>query len=110
VPGGGRPVSTGTDAGRPLMRTMPRPPPAERTPLDRAGDNDLVPRVLRVTAALGWRLLVVVGALYVLGIVVSYLAAVVVPVAVALLLAALLSPPSTGSRYAACRGASRPRW
>jgi putative heme transporter len=102
VSGGGRPVSTGpvstgpvstgTDAVRPLMRTMPRPPPAERTRFDRAGDNDLVPRVLRVTAAFGWRLLVVVGALYVLGIVVSYLAAVVVPVAVALLLAALLSP------------------
>jgi predicted PurR-regulated permease PerM len=92
VPGGGRPMDTGTDAVRPLMRTMPRPPPAERTQLDRAGDNDLVPRVLRVTAALGWRLLVVVGALYVIGIVVSYLAAVVVPVAVALLLAALLSP------------------
>ena len=85
--GGGRPVSTGTDAVRPLMRTMPRPPPAERAQFDRAGDNDLVPRVLRVTAALGWRLLVVVGALYVIGIVVSYLAAVVVPVAVALLLA-----------------------
>ena len=43
-------------------------------------------------AALGWRLLVVVAALYVVGVVVSYLAAVVVPVAVALLLAALLSP------------------
>ena len=51
-----------------------------------------VPRVLRVTAALGWRLLVVVGALYVIGVVASYLAPVVVPVAVALLLAALLSP------------------
>jgi predicted PurR-regulated permease PerM len=48
--------------------------------------------VLRVTAALGWRLLVVVAALYVIGVVASYLAAVVVPVAVALLLAALLSP------------------
>ena len=92
MPGGGRPVSTGTDAVRPLMRTMPRPPPTERTRFVRAGDNDLVPRVLRVSAALGWRLLVVVAALYVIGIVVSYLAAVVVPVAVALLLAALLSP------------------
>jgi putative heme transporter len=50
-----------------------------------------VPRVLQVAAALGWRLLVV-AALYVLGIIASYLAAVVVPVAIALLLAALLSP------------------
>ena len=58
------------------------------------GDDvrQLVPTVLRVTAALGWRLLVVVAAIYVLGIVVSRLAAVVVPVAVAVLLAALLSP------------------
>ena len=57
------------------------------------GDDvrQLVPTVLRVTAALGWRLLVVVAAIYVLGIVVSRLAAVVVPVAVAVLLAALLS-------------------
>jgi predicted PurR-regulated permease PerM len=53
---------------------------------------DVVPRVLRVSAALGWRLLVVVAALYVIGIVVSYVAAVVVPVAIALLLAALLAP------------------
>jgi predicted PurR-regulated permease PerM len=51
-----------------------------------------VPRVLRVTAALGWRLLVVVAAVYVLGIVAGHLAAVVVPLAVAVLLAALLAP------------------
>jgi predicted PurR-regulated permease PerM len=48
--------------------------------------------VLQVTAALSWRLLVVVAALYVIGVVASYLAAIAVPVAVALLLAALLSP------------------
>lgn len=51
-----------------------------------------VPSVLRVTAALGWRLLVVVAALYVIGRVVGYIAAIVVPVAIALLLAALLAP------------------
>lgn len=51
-----------------------------------------VPRTLRVSAALGWRLLVVVAALYVIGIVARYLAALVVPVAIALLLAALLAP------------------
>ena len=63
-------------------------------PLDRRTDDvsPVVPRVLRITAALGWRLLVVVAALYVIGVVASYVAAVVVPVAVALLLAALLSP------------------
>ena len=56
-------------------------------------DRDVhVPRVLRTSAALGWRFLVVVAALYVVGWVAGYLAAVVVPVAIALLLAALLSP------------------
>jgi putative heme transporter len=61
----------------------------------------LVPKVLRVSAALGWRLLVVVAALYVIGQVVAYLAAIVVPVAIALLLAALLSPAVNGlhARY-----------
>jgi predicted PurR-regulated permease PerM len=48
--------------------------------------------VLRTSAALGWRLLVVVAALYVIGTVAGYLAAIVVPVAIALLLAALLAP------------------
>ena len=64
------------------------------TLLDRRAEevSPVVPRVLRVTAALGWRLLVVVAALYVIGTVASYMAAVVVPIAVALLLAALLSP------------------
>jgi predicted PurR-regulated permease PerM len=52
----------------------------------------LIPRVLRVSGAIGWRLLVVAAALYVIGQVVAYLAAIVVPVAIALLLAALLSP------------------
>ncbi|MCW0213570.1 MAG: AI-2E family transporter [Pseudonocardia sp.] len=51
-----------------------------------------VPRVLRVSGAVGWRLLVVAASLYVLGQIVAYLAAIVVPVAIALLLAALLSP------------------
>ncbi|MHA6623144.1 AI-2E family transporter [Pseudonocardia sp. DLS-67] len=46
-------------------------------------------------AALGWRLLVVVAALAVIGVVVAYLAAIVVPVAIALLLAALLAPAVT---------------
>jgi predicted PurR-regulated permease PerM len=62
----------------------------------RVGDvrevQDVVPRVLRVTAAIGWRFLVVVAALYVVGTVTGYLAGLVVPVAIALLLAALLVP------------------
>lgn len=69
----------------------PRPVDAGRTrpPED---INELVPRVLRVSAALGWRLLVIVAALYVIGTVAGYLASVVIPIAIALLLAALLAP------------------
>jgi len=51
-----------------------------------------VPYGLRVAAAVGWRSLVVAGALTVLGFVAVKLASVLVPVAVALLLAGLFSP------------------
>jgi putative heme transporter len=51
-----------------------------------------VPYSLRVAAAVCWRLLVVIGALVVFGRVVIELSVVVIPVAVALLLAALLGP------------------
>ena len=54
-----------------------------------------VPYGLRVAAAVSWRLLVVAGALTVLGFVATRLASVVVPVAVALLLAGLFSPAVT---------------
>ncbi len=52
----------------------------------------VVPRGLRVAAALGWRLLVVAAALWVLGQIIAYLSGIFVPVAIALLLAALLAP------------------
>ncbi|WP_053732023.1 AI-2E family transporter [Nocardia sp. NRRL S-836] len=51
-----------------------------------------VPKLLRVSAALSWRFVAVVAALYVVAYVLGYLASIVIPVAVALLLAALLSP------------------
>ncbi|MCR3747017.1 AI-2E family transporter [Lentzea californiensis] len=51
-----------------------------------------VPRLLRVSAALSWRFVVVVAALYVVAYVFGFLASIVIPVAIALLLAALLSP------------------
>ncbi|WP_298179656.1 AI-2E family transporter [Saccharomonospora sp.] len=51
-----------------------------------------VPKGLRVSAALSWRFLVVVAALYVVVWLIGYLSFVVVPVAIALLLAALLAP------------------
>src|SRR3954469_1566977 len=80
----------------PTARRLPQPPVRKvvRTRQDRDNSDipELVPRVLRVSAALGWRLLVVVAALYVIASAVAYVAAVVVPVAIALLLAALLAP------------------
>ncbi|MDT7553040.1 MAG: putative heme transporter [Pseudonocardiales bacterium] len=51
-----------------------------------------VPRGLRVAAALGWRLLVVAVALWVIGQIIAYLSGIFIPVAIALLLAALLTP------------------
>ena len=77
----------------PPASTYRRPMAAVHARTDRLDDVvPAVPRILRVTAALGWRLLVVVAAVYVIGVVASYLAPIVIPVAVALLLAALLSP------------------
>jgi predicted PurR-regulated permease PerM len=57
-----------------------------------AEPQHLVPRVLRVSAALGWRLLVVLVAVGVIGWVIGKLSLIAVPVAVALLLAALFAP------------------
>ena len=51
-----------------------------------------VPRLLRVGAAVSWRILLVITALGVLFYVLGYLALVVIPVAIALLLSALLAP------------------
>lgn len=51
-----------------------------------------VPRVLRVSAALAWRLIVVIAAIGVIAWLLGYLAIVVIPVAIALLLSALLAP------------------
>jgi predicted PurR-regulated permease PerM len=54
--------------------------------------NNRVPRILRVGAALGWRFLVVLVAVAAIAWIVGYLAIVVIPVAIALLLSALLAP------------------
>ncbi|WP_439663818.1 AI-2E family transporter [Lentzea sp. HUAS TT2] len=67
-------------------RTGPQTPRGDRDV------DDAVPRALRISAALGWRVLVLVAALYVIGRAAGYLAAMIVPVAIALLLAALLVP------------------
>ncbi|GAA0924401.1 AI-2E family transporter [Pseudonocardia zijingensis] len=59
---------------------------------DARDPRDVVPFWLQVAAAVGWRALVVAGAVAVVLAVLSYLGPVVVPVAVALLLSALLAP------------------
>ncbi|GAB3395911.1 AI-2E family transporter [Amycolatopsis echigonensis] len=51
-----------------------------------------IPRGLRVSAALSWRFIVVIAALYAVVWLLGYLASVVVPVSIALLLSALLAP------------------
>lgn len=63
-----------------------------RTPAPPGGDP--VPRSLSVAAAIGWRILVVVAVLVVLGLAVARLRLVVVPTFVALLLAAFLVWPT----------------
>ncbi|MGH3980096.1 MAG: AI-2E family transporter [Pseudonocardiaceae bacterium] len=59
---------------------------------DQRETNAAAPYPLRVAAALSWRFLAVAGALYVVGYVAIQLRVVVIPIAVALLLTALLGP------------------
>lgn len=54
--------------------------------------TELVPRGMRVTAALSWRFIVVIAALYVIIWLAGYFSAIVIPVAIALLLSALMAP------------------
>ncbi|WP_026421768.1 AI-2E family transporter [Actinokineospora inagensis] len=63
-----------------------------RTTLPANDVTPLVPKGLRVSAALSWRFLVIIGALYVVLWLLDYFAAAVIPVAIALLLAALMAP------------------
>ncbi|ACU40844.1 AI-2E family transporter [Actinosynnema mirum] len=58
-------------------------------------ESSKVPPLLRVSAALSWRFVAVVGALYIVSQAVGYMASVMIPVGIALLLAALLSPAVT---------------
>ncbi len=54
--------------------------------------TNLIPRGLRIGAALSWRFIVVIAALYVIVFLIGYLSVVVIPLSIALLLAALLAP------------------
>ena len=78
-PQGGRPL-------RPGERNRRQREDAARRP------EDTVPAGLRIAAAWSWRLILVLVALYALVNAAAYIAVVVIPVIVALLLAALLQP------------------
>jgi len=68
-------------------------PPTEVTVVTPASEFDrAVPPGLQIAAGWSWRVLLVIAVIYVLGWLARYLSEVVVPVAVAILLAALLSP------------------
>jgi len=75
-----------------LVRQPPEPVPALTVPAVVRDPASEVPYPLRVAAALSWRLLVVAGAIAAVGWLVIKLSLVIVPVAVALLLTALLAP------------------
>ena len=69
------------------------PPPTEVTVVTPGAEFDrAVPPGLQVAAAWSWRVLLVVALIFGLGWLVRYLSEVMVPVAIAILLAALLSP------------------
>jgi predicted PurR-regulated permease PerM len=85
---GGRPPAPGRDRSRGSLLAPENPRPAEQD----------VPTGLRVAAAWSWRAIVVLVALYLLLRATAYLTVVIVPVFVALLLAALLQPGATALR------------
>jgi len=76
-------VVTSTDDRKPPRKAQ-RKPPADVT--------QFVPTGLRVSGALAWRFLFVIAALYVLIWLAGYFAHIIVPLAIALLLAALMAP------------------
>jgi predicted PurR-regulated permease PerM len=92
---GGPPPRPGPDRSRGSLLAPDVPRSAERD----------VPNGLRVAAAWSWRLLVVVAALYLVLLAAGYVAVVLVPVFVALLLAALLEP---GAAYLRRSGWPKP--
>ena len=74
-------------------RRCPRPCWPNLATSPAALDAEPVPAGMRVAAAWAWRLLVLAGLGYVLLFILGRLSEVVIPVAIALLLSALLSPP-----------------
>jgi predicted PurR-regulated permease PerM len=73
-----------TTTPEPQKKRRRKPPPADVT--------GLVPTGLRVSGALAWRFIMIIAALYVLIWLAGYFSHLVVPIAIALLLAALMAP------------------
>jgi predicted PurR-regulated permease PerM len=90
--------SDGTDADstpeqtRDPTTSVPGRDAAQSIPVELPEHDLAVPRGIRVAAAWGWRAIVLAIVLYGLGWVARYLSEVLIPVAVAILLTALLSP------------------
>jgi predicted PurR-regulated permease PerM len=90
---------TSRDRRLPAIRqtnAVARPAPPPTPPRTVADPESAVPYPLRVAAAVGWRVLVVLALLIVIGYALIKVSLVAIPVAVALLLAALLSPAVDG--------------
>jgi predicted PurR-regulated permease PerM len=64
----------------------------KKRPLAPLEVTNVVPRGLRVSAALSWRFVVVIAALYVLIWLAGYFSTVIIPLAIAMLLSALMAP------------------
>jgi predicted PurR-regulated permease PerM len=78
--------------------TTPPPPPELFLSTPTEDIDRAVPRGLRLAASWSWRVILVALMIYGLGRVAGYLSEVVIPVAVAILLAAMLSPVSNRLR------------
>src|SRR3954471_24738074 len=93
------PLGPGGVSGPPNGGRLRRPGErSTRLLRDRAAAETGVPMGLRTAAAWSWRLIVVIAGLYALLSLAAYIAVVVVPVIVALLLAALFQPGAAGLR------------
>lgn len=99
--GASAPAATALGAGFAPTNALDTSPGGERSPSapPRAASApgsvapvETVPRGLRVAADWSWRVLLVAALLYVLGWLVGHLTEVVIPIAVAILLAAMLAP------------------
>jgi predicted PurR-regulated permease PerM len=77
---------------RDAANSLPEAEPAPSTPADLPEHEQAVPRGIRVAAAWAWRAIAIAIVLYGLGWVARYLSEVLIPVAVAIMLTALLSP------------------